>query len=59
MYGLTECQRVSYLPPGLIEERPSSVGVAIPGTEAYVVDEQGARVGPGRSASWSSAALTS
>lgn len=47
MYGLTECQRVSYLPPGLIEERPSSVGVAIPGTEAYVIDEQGARVGPG------------
>ena len=47
MYGLTECQRVSYLPPGLIEERPASVGVAIPGTEAYVVDERGARVGPG------------
>jgi long-chain acyl-CoA synthetase len=47
MYGLTECQRVSYLPPGLLEGRRESVGVAIPGTEAYVVDEQGARVGPG------------
>jgi long-chain acyl-CoA synthetase len=47
MYGLTECQRVSYLPPEFIDERPASVGVAIPGTEAYVVDGRGARAEPG------------
>ena len=31
----------------MLERRPGSVGIAIPGTEAYVVDEQGARVSPG------------
>jgi long-chain acyl-CoA synthetase len=38
MYGLTECQRVSYLPPELIDEHPDSVGIPIPGTSAEVVD---------------------
>lgn len=37
MYGLTECQRVSYLPPQMIDEFPDSVGVPIPGTSAEVV----------------------
>jgi acyl-CoA synthetase (AMP-forming)/AMP-acid ligase II len=37
MYGLTECKRVSYLEPELLAERPSSVGKAIPGTEAVVL----------------------
>jgi len=46
MYGLTECKRVSYLPPDEIDRRPGSVGKAIPGTEAFIVDENGARVGP-------------
>jgi len=46
MYGLTECKRCTYLPPSELKSRPSSVGVAIPGTEAYVVDEDGARVAP-------------
>ncbi len=41
MYGLTECKRVSYLPPGEMEKRPDSVGKAIPNTEAYIVDENG------------------
>jgi long-chain acyl-CoA synthetase len=40
MYGLTECQRACYLPPDQIERRPASVGIAIPGTAAYVVDGQ-------------------
>jgi long-chain acyl-CoA synthetase len=44
MYGLTECKRCTYLPPEELDRRPESVGVAIPGTEAYVVDEQGERV---------------
>ena len=47
MYGLTECKRCTYLPPEQLAARPESVGIAIPGTEAYVVDEQGERVPPG------------
>ncbi len=38
MYGLTECKRVFYLPPEELEKRPSSVGKAMPNTEAYIVD---------------------
>ena len=47
MYGLTECKRTLYLPPGQLEARPGSVGIAIPGTEVWIEDEEGNRVGPG------------
>ncbi len=47
MYGLTECQRVSYLPPDQIDAHPTSVGNAIPGSEAFVVDDHGQRAAPG------------
>jgi amino acid adenylation domain-containing protein len=47
MYGLTECKRCTYLPPEQLAARPGSVGIAIPGTEAYVVDEGGRRAPPG------------
>jgi acyl-CoA synthetase (AMP-forming)/AMP-acid ligase II len=47
MYGLTECKRCSYLPPEDLERKPTSVGVAIPNTELWIVDEQNFRVGPG------------
>jgi acyl-CoA synthetase (AMP-forming)/AMP-acid ligase II len=47
MYGLTECKRCTYLPPEELDRRPGSVGVAIPGTEAFVVDDRGQKVGPG------------
>lgn len=47
MYGLTECKRVSYLQPEELDRKPGSVGKAIPNTEAFVVDENGSRVGPG------------
>jgi amino acid adenylation domain-containing protein len=47
MYGVTECKRCTYLPPDELKRRPGSVGIAIPGTEATVVDEQGARVPAG------------
>jgi long-chain acyl-CoA synthetase len=47
MYGLTECKRCTYLPPAQLALRPGSVGIAIPGTEAYVVDEAGRKVPPG------------
>jgi long-chain acyl-CoA synthetase len=47
MYGLTECKRVSFLEPELLDEKPTSVGRAIPGTEALVLDEGGQPVKPG------------
>ena len=47
MYGLTECKRVCYLEPELVQAKPSSVGRAIPGTEAFVLDDEGRRVAPG------------
>ncbi len=47
MFGLTECKRCTYLPPAQLAVRPGSVGIAIPGTEAYVVDESGRKLPPG------------
>ncbi|MEI2298181.1 class I adenylate-forming enzyme family protein [Ensifer sp. MJa1] len=47
MYGLTECKRCTYLPPEELDRRPGSVGIAIPNTEAFVVDDEGQRVPPG------------
>ena len=47
MYGLTECKRATYLPPDQLAARPTSVGIPIPGTEAWVEDEQGNRLAPG------------
>jgi long-chain acyl-CoA synthetase len=47
MYGLTECKRVSYLPPEELDRRPTSVGKGMPNEEIFVVDETGSRVGPG------------
>jgi acyl-CoA synthetase (AMP-forming)/AMP-acid ligase II len=47
MYGLTECKRVSYLPPDQIDIRPKSVGRGMPNEEVYVVDAGGRRAGPG------------
>jgi amino acid adenylation domain-containing protein len=47
MYGLTECKRVSYLPPEQIDIRPASVGRGMPNEEVYIVDGEGNRVGPG------------
>jgi acyl-CoA synthetase (AMP-forming)/AMP-acid ligase II len=47
MYGLTECKRVSYLPPEQIKQKPESVGIAIPGTEVMVLDSVGQPVKAG------------
>lgn len=47
MYGLTETKRTLYLPPEQLERRPASVGIPIPGTEAWLEDEAGQRLGPG------------
>jgi amino acid adenylation domain-containing protein len=46
MYGLTECKRVSYLPPDQIDIRPTSVGRGMPNEEVYIVDEKDQRVPP-------------
>lgn len=47
MYGQTECIRTSFLPPAEVDQRPDSVGRAMPGCEVYVVNEQGTVVPPG------------
>ncbi|MBN1125264.1 MAG: acyl--CoA ligase [Sedimentisphaerales bacterium] len=39
MYGLTECARVSYLDPSLVDIYPDSVGKAIPHCEVFLLDE--------------------
>lgn len=39
-YGLTECKRISYLPPEEIDQRPTSVGKPLPGVHVYLVDAQ-------------------
>jgi acyl-CoA synthetase (AMP-forming)/AMP-acid ligase II len=46
MYGLTECKRCTYLPPKDLERKPLSVGIAIPNTELWIIDEDGNKVGP-------------
>jgi len=71
MYGLTECVRVSYLDPALVDTYPHSVGKPIPGCDVLVLDEnrhpipdgqigelavRGANLMPGY---WRDAALTS
>lgn len=48
MYGLTECKRVSYLPPEDLFKRPLSVGKPMPNTSVYIIDKLGNRVGPGK-----------
>lgn len=47
MYGLTECKRVCYLEPELVDKHPTSVGRAIPGTEVYLLSPEGEEVKAG------------
>jgi long-chain acyl-CoA synthetase len=47
MYGMTETVRTLYLPPQWIDAKPASVGMAIPGTEVWLEDAEGQRLGPG------------
>jgi len=44
MYGMTECKRISYLPPEDIDARPGSVGRGMPNQEHWLIDEQGWRL---------------
>lgn len=48
MFGLTECKRVGYLPPELLDTHSGSVGQAMPNCEVLVVDEHGQPVLPGQ-----------
>jgi len=47
MHGLTEVARTMYLPPDQTDQRPASSGIAIPGTELWLEDDAGKRLGPG------------
>jgi long-chain acyl-CoA synthetase len=44
MYGLTECKRVSYLPPEQLDIRPTSVGRGMLNEEVWLVDQDGHRL---------------
>ena len=47
MYGLTEAFRSTYLPPSEVDNRPDSMGKAIPNAEILVVRPDGALCDPG------------
>lgn len=47
MYGMTECKRCTWLPPHMISEKPDSVGIALPNSEVYLLDEAGGPVAVG------------
>jgi acyl-CoA synthetase (AMP-forming)/AMP-acid ligase II len=47
MYGLTEAFRSTYLPPAEVDNRPDSIGKAIPNAEILVVRENGEICAPG------------
>ncbi len=46
MYGLTEAFRSTYLPPAEIDQRPDSIGKAIPNAEILVLREDGSPCAP-------------
>ncbi|UXS31765.1 AMP-binding protein [Agrobacterium tumefaciens] len=47
MYGLTEAFRSTFLPPDEIDNRPTSIGKAIPECEIFIVTDKGQRAKPG------------
>ena len=48
MHGLTEVARTMYLPPDQVDVRPDSSGIPLAGTELWIEDECGRRLGPGQ-----------
>lgn len=44
MYGLTECKRCTYLPPKEIDKKMDCVGIAIPNTELWLVDDNNNKI---------------
>ena len=49
MYGMTECKRISFLPPEQADAHPDSVGRGMPNQEHWLVDEEGRRLPLGAS----------
>lgn len=47
MYGLTECKRTVIMPPDGDLDHPGSCGLPLPGTEVFVIDDDGNRLPPG------------
>jgi acyl-CoA ligase (AMP-forming) (exosortase A-associated) len=47
MYGLTEAFRSTFLPPEEVDDRPDSIGKAIPNVEVLVLRADGTRCVPG------------
>jgi len=47
MYGLTEAFRSTYLDPSMVDQRPSSIGKAIPGEQVMVLGKDDKPVKPG------------
>ncbi len=47
MYGLTEAFRSTFLPPAEVDQRPESIGKAIPNVEIFVIDDEGRECAPG------------
>ncbi len=47
MYGLTECKRVSIMPNGYEEKRPTAVGLPLPGIHVRIVDMDNQEVADG------------
>jgi acyl-coenzyme A synthetase/AMP-(fatty) acid ligase len=43
-YGMTECKRIAFLHPDQLDIRPMSVGKALPGTDAFLIDGAGHRI---------------
>ena len=48
MHGLTEAARTMYLSPDQVDARPASSGLPLDGTEVWLEDEDGRRLGPGQ-----------
>ncbi|MFI5689912.1 AMP-binding protein [Streptomyces sp. NPDC051636] len=49
MYGISECKRITIMPPDQDHERPGSSGLPIPGTEVAILDPDGNEVPAGES----------
>lgn len=47
MYGQTECIRACYLPPAMLARKAGAIGIAIPGTELLLLDDEGHEVAVG------------
>jgi amino acid adenylation domain-containing protein len=46
MYGLTECKRVSFLPPKDLERKPTSIGIPLEGTKVEIINNKNKQCSP-------------